>query len=209
MILIENKKAYIMSNVSVAERIKEILKDCGMKQSHLAEKLGLQRQEVNRLLQKNFSRSKYFPKIAEALGVTEAYLKYGVVAKQALMLDEIELLQLVEQTLSIDAFESNKYKDLLIKNHEHTLFFGLELRYNISPQLSAGSFIIYSSFLPRVKRNEQLYLLYVAEKRTLMAGKYYQDRFGKDEFLKNAAGIYLLQKGDLFVGLGIQAIVYF
>lgn len=189
----------------VSQRVIELLEATGTKQSRLAEKLGIQRQALSRILKSGVAKSKHFPRIVNELGVTKEYLIFGN-KKPALFVDNAQLKKLVQNNFVISEENKSQFKDFLINSELDSVFFAHELKISIDDVIKSGSLIIYASITNEPKKFKEIYILLSAINQSFIVGKYSKE--GEDEYLVNKNGRYLVQSNDIFVGLAIQVMLY-
>lgn len=193
-----------MSDHVICHRVKEVLDATGIKQSHLAEKLGIHPQAMSRLLNSDISRSKHFPGIAKALGVTEEFLISGN-KKPVLCPTDNELIRLVTHGFKPTEHDRKKAKDFLVKTQQEGFYFAYELKVDIDPIFKTGNIVIFSSNLAQ-KNAGAVYIALSAVSQSFIVGKYAAD--GGKAFITNENGVYLIQDKDTLVGQAIQVMVY-
>lgn len=194
-----------MQEEHISQRIKTLLKEAGIKQAHLADKLGIHRQAVHRLLGSEISKSKYFSEIANVLGVSEEYLILGD-KKGVLFVDDEYLKKLIANKFSLTAEDKDHMEYLAIHSKKACCFFANKLKFAIDHCLKAGSLIIYAAEVSEQKQEGEIFILLSAINQSFIVGRY-SAKQGL-EYLVNENGKYIVQESDMFVGIAVQIVIY-
>lgn len=192
-----------MDEDKISNRIKFLLKDLGLSQSHLAHKLGIKVQYLNRLLISGASTSKYLSAIAQALDVTPEYLLTGN-SKPVILVDDEHLRMLIRSKFILSEDEKTQTLNLLVKSDSTKVFFAYELKSPIDNIIKAGSVLVFSTNLPKKKLNDEIFIVSSKVAQSFIVGKY----IAKQHALLNLHGQYSLQPNDLFIGQAIQVTFY-
>lgn len=189
----------------VSKRIKSTLKDLGLKQAHLATKLGMKPQVLSRLLISGASKSRYLTKIAQALDVTEEYLRDGN-AKPVYLMDDLNLKKLILAKFKFTTQEDIDFvtKDLMIKSDKKGLYIGYELQIALDETMEVGTIVVFSTNMPKRKKQGEIYMVLSSVSQSFIIGKYSEEKL----CLVNLKGSYAIQSNDQLIGVAIQMLVY-
>lgn len=127
--------------------IKDKIKEAGVKQVHLAKKLGISPQHLNKILAKNQDRSQYLPKIAEILGLDVISAGLNNITSIPI-LSEKALKSLAKGSILFEELEQKTVQSWPSTVQEDYYFFGYRLVENINSQLFKNDLLIFSSSLP-------------------------------------------------------------
>lgn len=130
-----------------SELIKEKIKETGIKQVHLAKKLGISPQHLNKILAKGQDKSQYLPKIAEILGLDNTLISSDNI-KSISILSEHTLKSLSDGSILFEELKQSISEAWPSNRQEDYYFFGYELIENINSQLLRNDLLIFSSLLP-------------------------------------------------------------
>lgn len=191
---------------NISKRIKLLLKESGIKQSYLADKLGMQRQALSRLLNSDTVKSKYFSEIANFLGVSPEYLILGD-KKPVIFVDDISLKSLIKRGFNLSEDEKKNIENFYISSNQDHLFIAHKLKSPIDNRFPEGSLLIYTTKQNLVKKENKIYIILSGLNSSFIVGKYYMNEYNQ-AVIHNENGSYLIQQNDLFVGEAVQAILF-
>ncbi len=195
-----------MENDNISKRIKLLLKESGIKQSYLADKLGVQRQAISRLLNSKVIKSKYFSEIASVLGVSTEYLILGD-RKPIVFVDDLALKNLITRNFILSEEEKINADNFYLKSNLNCTFFAYKLNSSIDSCFPKDSLLIYAAKQKISTEESKIYILLSNINYSFIVGKYSKNEYGQ-EVLKNENGSYLIQENDVIVGQAVQAILF-
>lgn len=131
-----------------SDLIKEKIKETGIKQVHLAKKLGISPQHLNKILAKGQDKSQYLPKIAKILGLADNTWISSANIKSIPILNEHVLKSLSDGSILFEELEQRISEFWTFNKQEDYYFFGYALTENINSQLLRNDLLIFSSLLP-------------------------------------------------------------
>ncbi len=182
-----------------SNKIKKIIKESGITQVHLAKKLGVTPQHLNKILERNQQKGEYIPKISKILGV-DIPLSEESSTTSISILSEIELASLAIHTTF---FENLEITDLPcwpdLKNQDYYQF-AYKIKEKVNFNLLSGDTVIFSTCIP-LKLEKKIGLAFIKDKSLFFVGtvKYNQGKI----IIYNDNDFYLLSSGDLLLGVAI------
>jgi transcriptional regulator with XRE-family HTH domain len=187
---------YLSGTPSV--RIKEKIKETGIKQIHLAKKIGISPQHLHKIL-KNQEGSQYLPKIAEILGMDESWLETGNI-RSIQILTEDDIKSLSDGSVLFDELSRVILKFWPSVIQKDYYIFGYELTENISTQFLKNDLLIFSSCLP-LDMTGKIGLAYIQKKSIVFTGKIKYNH--KALIIYNEHDCFKITSGDLLFGIAI------
>ncbi|MBA2710141.1 MAG: helix-turn-helix transcriptional regulator [Tatlockia sp.] len=137
----------LVSIESPSDQIKQKIKETGIKQVHLAKKLGISPQHLNEILSKNQDNSQYIPKLAKILGFEQPIVELDNI-KNIPILSEPYLKFLSEGSISFEDLNHIVFKSWPSIIKEDYYFFGYELRENLNSEIIKNDLLIFSTYIP-------------------------------------------------------------
>lgn len=181
-----------------SERIKEKIKETGIKQIHLAKKIGLSPQHLNKIL-KSQTGSQYLPKIAEILGMDESWLETGGIKSIQILADN-DLISLSDGTVSFEDIHRVIFKFWPSVIQKDYYIFGYELKENISSKFFKNDLLIFSSSI-QLDMTGKIAIAYIKRKSQIVIGRIKQ--YQKTITIYNENDCFEFEKGDLLFGLAM------
>lgn len=180
--------------------IKEKIKEAGVKQVHLAKKLGISPQHLNKILAKNQDRSQYLPKIAEILGIES--ISIGSINIQSIpILVENTLKSLAKGSKSFEELEQTTVHSWPSNIQEDYYFFGYKLAENINSQLLKNDLLIFSSLLP-CDMTGRIGIAFIKDKGLIFIGTLKNHR--KAIVIYNERDCFEFKKDDQLIGVAVH-----
>lgn len=131
-----------------SDRIKEKIKETGIKQVHLANKLGISPQHLNKILAKNQEGSRYLPRIEAILGMQENQAEQDEFIKIPILAAE-DLISLADESIQFDELVSVMFQswsgNLPQEHNENHNFFGFQLLEALNSRILKEDLLIFSS----------------------------------------------------------------
>lgn len=184
-----------------SDRIKEKIKETGIKQAHLAKKLGISPQHLNKILTKNQEKSQYMPKMAEILGMDESFLETGSNIKPIPILTENDLRSLADTSVLFDDLTHAVSKSWPSSIRENYYFFGYELTANISSRYFKHDLLIFSSSIA-FDMTGRIGIAYIKETASIFIGTLKYNK--KTITIYNEHDCFEFKLGDLLFGVGVH-----
>lgn len=180
--------------------IKEKIKETGIKQVHLAKKLGISPQHLNKILAKNQDKSQYLPKIAEILGLVAISIGSNAI-KSIPILVENTLKSLAKGSLLFEKLEETTVPSWPSNIKEDYYFFGYKLAENINSQLFKNDLLIFSSSLP-CDMTGRIGLAFIEDKGLIFIGSLKYHR--KTIIIYNERDCFEFKLGDQLIGVAVH-----
>lgn len=180
--------------------IKEKIKEAGVKQVHLAKKLGISPQHLNKILAKNQDRSQYLPKIAEILGLDSISAGLNNITSIPI-LSEKSLKSFATGSISFEELEQATLQLWPSIVQEDYCFFGYRLVENINSQLFKNDLLIFSSSLP-CDMTGRIGLAFIEDKGLMFIGTLKYNR--KTIMIYNEKDCFEFKLGDQLIGIAVH-----
>lgn len=137
-----------MSNLNElsSDSIRERLKESGIKQVHLARKLGVSPQHLNKILSRNQERGQYMSKMAALLGMDE--FSVPSITRLIPLFIESDLKSLASNATSFDNLAEVAIRSCPSFIPDDHACFGYALTENISSHCLKQDILIFSTRLP-------------------------------------------------------------
>lgn len=180
--------------------IKEKIKETGIKQVHLAKKLGISPQHLNKILAKNQDKSQYLPKIAEILGLEPTSVGLNNI-KSIPILTASTLRSFSDGTIAFEQLEQSTFKSWPSNIQEDYYFFCYELVENIHSQLVKNDLLIFSSSLP-CDMTGRIGIAFIKDKALIFIGTLKYN--GKTIIIYNEQDCFEFQTGDQLIGIAVH-----
>ena len=180
--------------------IKDKIKEAGVKQVHLAKKLGISPQHLNKILAKNQDRSQYLPKIAEILGLDAISAGLNNITSIPI-LSEKALKSLVKGSILFEELEQTTDQSWPSTVQEDYYFFGYRLVENINSQLFKNDLLIFSSSLP-CDMTGRIGLAFIEDKGLIFIGTLKYNR--KTIMIYNERDCLEFKIGDQLIGIAVH-----
>lgn len=184
-------------NQNLSDKIRQKIKETGIKQAHLAKKLGITPPHLSKILERN--QEKYLPKVAEILDI-DIFSHEKEFIQSVSVLSEVNLVSFGNnpvtfetwQTTCLPSWPSIPYRDYYI--------FGYNLKNNVNSKLLKNDIVIFSSCIP-LNLNGKVGLAFIKEKSLLFVGslKYNQGKI----MIYNDYDCFSFSINDLLLGVGI------
>lgn len=181
-----------------SDLIKEKIKETGIKQVHLAKKLGISPQHLNKILAKGQDKSQYLPKIAEILGL-EKTLIGSTDIRLIPILTENTLKSFADGSILFEELEKSS-KSWPSNIQEDYYFFGYELTQNINSQLLKNDLLIFSSSIP-FDMTGLIGIAYIKDRALIFTGTLKVNQ--KTILIYNEHDCFEFKTGDLLIGIAI------
>lgn len=178
--------------------IKEKIKEAGIKQVHLAKKLGISPQHLNKILAKNQDRSQYLPKIAEILGLDAISAGLNNITSIPIV-SEKTLKSLAKGSILFEALEQTTAQ-LWPSTVQEDYFFCYRLVENINSQLFKNDLLIFSSSLP-CEMTGRIGLAFIEDKGLIFIGTLKYNR--KTIMIYNERDCFEFKIGDQLIGIAV------
>lgn len=182
-----------------SDLIKEKIKETGIKQVHLAKKLGISPQHLNKILAKSQDKSQYLPKIAEILGLDAISVESNNI-KLLPILTENSLKSLSDGSTLFEELEQNTVKSWPSNIQEDYYFFGYKLVENINSQLFKNDLLIFSSSLP-CDMTGRIGIAYIKDRALIITGTLKYN--GKTIIIYNERDCFEFKIGDQLIGIAV------
>lgn len=179
--------------------IKDKIKEAGVKQVHLAKKLGISPQHLNKILAKNQDRSQYLPKIAEILGLDAISAGLNNITSIPI-LSEKTLKSLAKGSILFEELEQTTVQSWPSTVQEDYYFFGYRLVENINSQLFKNDLLIFSSSLP-CDMTGRIGLAFIENKELIFIGTLKYNR--KTIMIYNERDCFEFKIGDQLIGIAV------
>lgn len=180
--------------------IKDKIKEAGVKQVHLAKKLGISPQHLNKILAKNQDRSQYLPKIAEILGLDAISAGLNNITSIPI-LSEKTLKSLAKGSILFEELEQMTVQSWPSTVQEDYYFFGYRLVENINSQLFKNDLLIFSSSLP-CDMTGRIGLAFIEDKGLIFIGTLKYNR--KTIMIYNERDCFEFKIGDQLIGIAVH-----
>ena len=182
---------------TLSDKIKEKIKETGIKQAHLAKKLGLTPQHLSKILERN--QEKYMPKMAEILGI-DTTPSEKTPTKSISIVSDNELVSLADNRIYFE----NLYKTALPSwptvPHQDYYLFGYEIKEDVNFHLLTNDIVIFSSCIP-LNLNEKTGIAFIKEESLIFIGKL---KYNKGKIIiYNSNNCFAFALGDLLFGVAI------
>lgn len=156
---------------SLSERLKFLVDTAGIKQVHLASKLGITPQAINHLCNSNTQSSKYTKKIATILKANEKWLEHG----QGSPFSEISRESSDNSICNVPVYYFDQFKKLTDKKDISSLN-SVEQHTSVTlSQNTFGLYIPYNTFAPKFEKGDIVFLDPNAEIHNGMFGLVYSN----------------------------------
>lgn len=183
---------------TLSERVKEKIKESGIKQAHLANKLGVSPQHLNKILTKGQRKNQYMPQIAKILGMDDPE-KPPV--KTIPILTENDFKSLLVNVALFEEINSAVAKSWPSFIREDYYFFGYELTENSSSKLIKDDLLIFSSCIP-LNITGRIGIALIKETSSIFIGPLKNNK--KTITIYNEHDCIEFKSGDLLLGIGIH-----
>lgn len=182
---------------NLSDIIKDKIKETGIKQAHLAKKVGISPQHLNKILAKNQDKSQYLPKIAEILDL-ETISGGSHTIKSIPILVENTLKSLAKGSLSFEDLDKATNPAWPTNIKEDYYFFSYKLIENINSQLLKNDLLIFSSLLP-CDMTGHIGIAFIKDKEIIFTGtlRYYR----KTIIIYNEHDYFEFKIGDQLLGV--------
>lgn len=205
---------------TTGQRIRKAIKDSGIRINHLAEKLGVTPQQMTQIYKNTSGKSKYLPRIAEILNVSEKWLETGILNNRFTiiqMLDDHDILSLIDenQPLTMDELSQAVFDSVPIYCDTDFYKFSYKLKHNISEDIKARDILIFEMFLPLFTSiSNKVILLYSKKLNSLIIGNTIVEASNKNLMISYKSDLnasfqetYAFSKGDFIIGVSNQVII--
>lgn len=185
---------------NTSDAIKEKIKETGIKQVHLAKKLGISPQHLNKIFARNQDKSQYLPKIAEILGISRTFGGLSNVKSIPLLNDNM-LKSLSDGTVVFENLERAALKSGPPNIQEDYYFFYYELAENINSKLFKNDLLIFSTSLP-CDMTGRVGITYIQHRALIFTGmlKYNQKKI----MIYNEHDCFEFKMGDQLIGVAVH-----
>lgn len=185
---------------NISDRIKEKIQETGIKQAHLAKKLGISPQHLSKVLERNSKKGKYIPKMAKMLGINFDSSEEGKTDSIA-VLSEKELISLMNNTVQFDIVDK-----MAIEYWPHLPYysyyrFGYQIKESVNSELRTNDLIIFSTCIPLNLKNK-IGIALLMEKSLIFIGrvKYNQGKIT----IYNDNDCFLFSSNDVLLGVAVS-----
>jgi transcriptional regulator with XRE-family HTH domain len=185
---------------NASDIIKDKIKEAGIKQVHLAKKLGISPQHLNKILAKNQDRSQYLPKIAEILGLDAISAGLNNITAIPILSEKI-LKSLAKGSISFEELEQTTIQSWPSTIQEDYYFFGYRLVENINSQLFRNDLLIFSSSLP-CDMSGRIGLAFIEDKGLIFIGTLKYNR--KTITIYNERDCFEFKAADQLIGIAVH-----
>lgn len=180
--------------------IKHKIKEAGVKQVHLAKKLGISPQHLNKILAKNQDRSQYLPKIAEILGLDSISAGLDNITSIPI-LSEKALKSFARGSILFDELQQTTEQSWPSTIKGDYYFFGYRLVENINSQLFKNDLLIFSSSLP-CDMTGRIGLAFIEDKGLIFIGTLKYNR--KTIMIYNERDCLEFKIADQLIGIAVH-----
>lgn len=195
-----------MSLESSYQKIKEFLNETGIKQAHLAKKIGISAQQLNNIL-RNEQQTKYLPKIIEFVDSDIHSLdkeKQQSTFKIQILSDS-DLTSLADNCVSFEEIENVNFENhpFRVVNTHH--FFAYKLQYDLSFDLYTNDLLLFNTFLPL--KNEitgVIGIVYSQRNKKIIVGRLQFDSQENFFIIYNKQTVVQLKDTDILIGVAEQ-----
>lgn len=198
---------------SLSERLKFLVDTAGIKQVHLASKLGITPQAINHLCNSNTQSSKYTKKIATILKANEQWLEHG----QGSPFSEVNRESSDNSICNVPVYYFDQFKKLTDKKDISSLN-PVEQHTSVTLSQNAfGLYIPYNTFAPKFEKGDIIFLDQNAEIHNGMFGLVYSNEIKELIFCylyanssknllcgfvpSDEVGIFLIDANDIVYGV--------
>ncbi|WP_440993536.1 helix-turn-helix domain-containing protein [Cysteiniphilum litorale] len=190
--------------------MRHILDESGVTQSKLADKLGIHKQTINRIISQGAHKSKHFSEILKVLEVDKDYVLFGN-KKMAYFVDDKSIIRLVNNNFSLETIKDCQVVDFFIKstntNNNYLLY---ESKVGIDHILKKNDLVLFKSYINNdseiAYKVDEIYLCFSQVSQSVILGKYKSHK--NHGVLSNSHGVYIIQKNDIITGQACQIMKY-
>jgi transcriptional regulator with XRE-family HTH domain len=183
-----------------SDLIREKIKESGIKQAHLAKKLGISPQHLYKILNKNQEKSQYLPKMAEILGLDESLFEKSNI-KSIQLLTENDLISLADGSVLFEDLNRVVFKSWPSFIKKDYYFFGYELIENIGSRFFKQDLLIFSSSIP-MDMTGRIGIAFIKKTASIFTGILIYNK--KTIIIYNERQYIELSAGDLLFGVGMH-----
>lgn len=193
-----------MRRESPIDRLKEKIKQSGLKQSHLAKKIGVSPQHLQSILARNNVGSKYLPKIAEALGLDKTWVEHGDITIIQ-VLDKADLIALADNSVSFERLKNVFFESYPLRTDDRYYFFGYRLQETVNSRILEKDLLICTSYLPLgAALTGKVGVAYLHENSTVFNGILKYDPTDSSLSIYSETTLHRLKTGDLLFGVALK-----
>ncbi|KTD32187.1 hypothetical protein Lnau_3098 [Legionella nautarum] len=182
-----------------SDQIKKKIKETGIKQVHLAKKLGISPQHLNKILAKKQEKSQYLPKIAEILGMEESLVEFDKIINIPILTEKF-IKSLSDGLSSFEDLKHLTFKTWPSIISDEYYFFGYELTECINSQIIKDDLLIFSTLLP-IDMAGKIGIAFIKNKKLIFIGKLKYNQ--KNLVIYNENDCFDFRKGDQLLGVAI------
>lgn len=186
--------------VNISEKIKEKIQETGIKQAHLAKKLGISPQHLSKILERNSKKGQYIPKMAKMLGINVDSSEEGKTESIAILSTK-ELISLIDNTAQFEDLDK-----MAIEHWPHLSFhayyrFGYQIKEPVNAELRINDMVIFSTCIPLNLKNK-IGIALLKEKSLIFIGrvKYNQGKV----IIYNDNDCFLFSSDDVLLGVAVS-----
>ena len=184
-------------NQHLSDQIRQKIKETGIKQAHLAKKLGITPPHLSRILERN--QKKYLPKVAEMLGIDLSPSEKKLIQSVS-VLSETNLISFGDNPASFQTLQTSCLHSWPAIPYQDYYIFGYSLKNNVNSKLFKNDMVVFSSCIP-LELNGRIGIAFIKEKSLLFVGslKYNQGEM----MIYNDYDCFSFSTNDLLLGVGI------
>ncbi len=193
-----------MRRESPIDRLKEKIKQSGLRQGHLAKKIGVSPQHLQSILSRNNVGSKYLPKIAEALGLDKTWVEHGDITIIQ-VLDKTDLVSLADNSVSFERLKNVFFESYPLRTDDRYYFFGYRVQDTVNSRIREKDLLICTSYLPLgANLTGKVGVAYLHENAVVFCGILTYDPADSSISIYSETALHRLKPGDLLFGVALK-----
>lgn len=185
---------------NISEKIKEKIQETGVKQAHLAKKLGISPQHLSKILERNSKKGQYIPKMAKILGISFDSSEEGKTESIAVFSSKelISLADNTEQFETLDKIAIEHWPDIPYHSYYR---FGYQIQDYINTELRINDIVIFSTCIPLNLKNK-IAIAFIKEKSLIFIGRVKYNQ--KEIIIYNDSDCFSFSSGDMLLGVAVS-----